>query len=106
MIQFVKVLEQMLHIETEARQIVENAKTEANTIRKQAREGAKQRVIDGKEALQERMQQEISQIEEEAAARKTQILKDTERHLIEMEQKAKEQIGSTVEQVVALLRKQ
>lgn len=96
----------MLHIETEARQIVENAKTEANAIRKQAREGAKQRVIDGKKELQERMQQAVSQIEEEAAARKIQILKDTEGHVIEMEQKAQERIDSTVEQVVALLRKQ
>ena len=58
-----KILEQMLEIETEARQIVEDAKNEANVIRKKAREDAKQLVLDGKNDMQRRIQQEIAQLE-------------------------------------------
>lgn len=98
-----KILEKMLEVETEARQIVENAKGEANTIRKNAREEAKQLVIKGKKDFQDRMQEEIKQIEEEAATRKAGILKEMETHLAEMERRAKEQVDRAVDHVMTIL---
>ena len=101
-----KVLEKMLHIETEAQQIVEDAKAEANAIRKKAREDAKQLVIDGKHRMQEQIQQEIKGLEEEADARKKQIIQETEQSLAALKQVAQERMNKTVEHVVSLILKQ
>jgi vacuolar-type H+-ATPase subunit H len=95
----------MLEVETEARQLVENANLEANNIREKAREDAKQLVIDGKKELQERMQQEIKKIEKEAASQKEHILKENEAHLAEIERIAKGRIDSTVDYIVSMLLK-
>ena len=100
-----EILEKMLEVETEARQIVEKAKTEANAIRKKAREDAKQLVIDGKKKLQEKIQQEIKKMEEEAAAKKASIIQEMETHLAETEQTAKPKIESSVEHVMSVLLK-
>ena len=99
----VKILEKMLEVETEARQIVENAKVEANTIRKKAREDAKQLVVDGKKGIQQQIQQEITKIEEEAAAQKKAILQDMENHLTKVEQGARKNFDSTVDRVLTTL---
>ncbi len=100
-----KILDKMLEVETEARQIVEEAGTEANVIRKKAREDAKQVVIGGKKELQEKIQHEIKQLEEEAVAQKANIMKEMETHLTEMEQTAKTKIESSVDHVMRVLLK-
>jgi vacuolar-type H+-ATPase subunit E/Vma4 len=99
----VTLLEKMLEVETAAKQIVENAKREANEIRNKAREDAKQLVIDGKKSLQERLRQEITQIEAEAEVRKKALLQETEARLTELERIAKERIDSTVDRVITTL---
>ena len=98
-----KILKEMLGIETKARQIVENAKLEADTIRKKAREDAKQLVIDGEKNLQDRLHQEVAQIEEEAAEQKKAILKETETRLANMERVAKERMDNAVDCVITML---
>jgi len=99
----VKILENMLEIETQAKQIVENAKHEADEIRKKAREDAKQLVIDGKKNLQNRLHQDITQIEEEAATRKETIFQETETRVAEIEEGAKGRIDSAVDLVIKTL---
>ena len=99
----VEILEKMLEVETQARQIIETAQLEADEIRKRAREDAKQLVIDGRKNLQERLHQEIAQIEEEAAARKKAIFQEAEIQLTEMKQKAEKQIDSAVGGVMNVL---
>ncbi len=96
-----KILEQMLAIETEARQIVEDAKNEANAIRKKAREDAKQLVITGKHDLQHRVQQEVTLLEQEAEKQKEQIVSVTKTRISETERMAKERIERTVEHVIS-----
>jgi vacuolar-type H+-ATPase subunit H len=102
----VEILEKMLEVETVAKQTIENAKREANEIRNKAREDAKQLVIDGKQKLQERLRQEISQIEEEAEARKKTILQETASRLTALERSAQERMEHTVERVIQSLLNQ
>ncbi len=101
-----KILEQMLAIETEARQIVEDAKNEANAIRKKAREDAKQLVITGKHDLQHRIQQEIATLEDDAKKRKEQIVSETKTRLADMERIAKERIDGAAECVLSHILRQ
>jgi vacuolar-type H+-ATPase subunit H len=101
----VEILEKMLEVETKAKQIIETAKREADEIRKKAREDAKQLIIDGRTNLQDRLHQEIAQIEEEATERKKTILQQAEIRLAEMEHKAEEQMDSVVECVIRVLLK-
>ena len=98
-----KILEKMLEVETKAKQIIETAQLEADEIRKKAREDAKRLVIDGRKNLQSRLQQEISQIEEEAASRKEAIFQEAKVHLTEMEQKAEKRMDSAVDSVMNVL---
>jgi vacuolar-type H+-ATPase subunit H len=99
----VEILEKMLEVETQARQIIETAQREADEIRKKARDDAKQLVIDGRKNLQERLHQEITQIEEEAAAQKKTIFQEAETRLVEMEQVAEKQMNRTVDRVINVL---
>ncbi len=101
-----KVLETMLQIETEALQIVEQAKIEANEIRKKAREDAKQLVIDGKQRMQEQLQQEIKALEDEANSRRAHIVQETEQRLVALEKSAQGRIEPTAQYVVSLLLQQ
>ncbi len=98
-----KILEEMLEVETKATQIIENAKLEANAIRVKAREDAKQLVVDGKKELQDRLLQELEQIEKDAAAQKELILKEIEITVENMERTAKERMDSTVVLVINTL---
>lgn len=98
-----KILEEMLEVETKATQIIENAKLEANAIRVKAREDAKQLVVDGKKELQDRLLQELEQIEKDAAAQKELILKEIEITVENMERTAKERMDSTVDLVINTL---
>ena len=93
----------MLEVETKAKQIIETAQLEADEIRKKAREDAKHLVIDGRKNLQNRLQQEIRQIEEEAASRKEAIFQDAETRLAEMEQRAEERMDNAVDCVMSAL---
>ncbi len=101
-----KALETMLQIETEALQIVEQAKIEANEIRKKAREDAKQLVIDGKQRMQEQLQQEIKALEDEANSRRAHIVQETEQRLVALEKSAQGRIEPTAQYVVSLLLQQ
>ena len=83
-----------------------SAQLEADEIRKKAREDAKQLVIDGRKNLQERLHQEITQIEEEAVARKKAIFQEAETQLAEMEHLAKERIDQAVDKVINALLSQ
>lgn len=98
-----EILEKMLEVETNARQVIETAQLEADEIRKKAREDAKRLVIDGRKNLQNRLQQEIKQIEEEAASRKEAIFQEAKVHLTEMEQKAEERMDHAVDCVISTL---
>lgn len=100
-----EILEKMLEVETQARQIIETAQREADEIRKKARDDAKQLVIDGRKNLQERLHQEITQIEEEAAARKKVIFQEAEIRLAEMKQRAEKQMNRAVGGVMKVLFK-
>ena len=99
----VKILERMLEVETEARQIVEQAKAEANTIRKKARDDAKQLIINGKKELQERIEQEIRQIEADAIEHKTRMLKEADIHLNTVTQRARKHLDPAAEHVLNAL---
>ena len=101
-----KILEQMLEIEAEAHQIVADAKDEANAIRKKAREDAKHIVLDGKNELQHRVQQEIATLEQEAEKHKEQIVSATKTRLTETERLAKERIEKTVDSVFSQFLRQ
>lgn len=100
-----KILEKMLEVETKAKQIIETAQLEADEIRKKAREDAKRLVIEGRKNLQNRLQQEIRQIEEEAATREKAIFQEAEAHLAEMEQRAEGRMDSAVDCVMSVLLK-
>lgn len=102
----VKILDQMLVVEVEARKIVEDAKEEANTVRKKAREDAKQLVINGKNDFERRIRQEITQLEQEAERQKEQIAHSTKTSLSDMERLAKERIDKAVAQVLSQLLSQ
>lgn len=95
-----EILEKMLQVETEAKQIVENAKLEANEIRKKAREDAKQLVIEGQKNLQNRLREEIAQMAAEAETRRKEILQETETRLADFERTAKERMDYTVDCVM------
>ncbi len=97
------ILEKMLEVEAQARQIVEDAKNEANAIRKKGREEAKQLVNDGKKFIQEEVHQEILTIEQEAQKRRTTIVNEMNIQLEKMEQKARERIAYTVDHVLTTL---
>ncbi len=97
------LLEKMLEVETQARELIENAQTEANVIRKKARDDAQQLIIDGRKTMNERLQQEIAELESEAQARKDSILQEAERQLHTMQQQAAERMEHAVEQVMQML---
>jgi vacuolar-type H+-ATPase subunit E/Vma4 len=99
----VNILEKMLEVETGATQILENAQREADEIRKKAREDAKQLVLDGKKELQERLRQEVAQIEEEATVQKESIFQEAETHRAEMERIAKKRMDQAVDRVMNTL---
>ena len=85
---------------------IEVAQREADEIRKKARDDAKQLVIDGRKNLQERLHQEITQIEEEAAVRKKAIFQEAETRLAEMEQEAEKQMSRAVDRVISIILNQ
>lgn len=97
------VLENMLQVETEARKIVEDAQKEANAIRKNARDDAKAFVTEGKQAVRERLQQEIAQLEKDADAQRTRILSEAQQRREALEQQAVKQLDRAVENVMNLL---
>ena len=97
------ILEKMLEVETQARQIVEDAKSEANAIRKKGREDAKQLVSDGRKSIHEEVQHGIFKIEQEAEERKTAIVGRMNTQLKTMEQKAGERIKYAVDHVLTTL---
>ena len=96
------VLENMLQIETEARQIVEDAQKEANEIRKNAREDAKTFISNGKQAARDRLQQEIAQLEKDADVQRTRILNEAQQRRAILEQQAGERITQAVDNVMNL----
>ncbi len=97
------ILENMLHIETEARKIVEGAQDKANTIRKKAREDAKNLVAEGKLTARNTLKQEIAQLEKDADVQRTRILTEAQQRRSELKQKAGKQIDKAVEMVMELL---
>ena len=98
-----ELLEKMLEVETEARQLLEQAKLDTNNIRQKAREDAQQLIIDGRKNLHERVQQEIAQLENDANARKAAILHKAKQRLAEMEARANVHMESAVEKVMQKL---
>lgn len=92
-----EILEKMLQIEVDAKQIVENAKIEADKTREKAREEAEQLVTDGKRKFQERLRQDLVRIEDDAETRKKAILQEAEVRLAEIERIAKERMEKVVE---------
>ena len=97
------VLENMLQVETEAQKIVEDAEKEASAIRKKAREDAKKLIVDGKQAVRERLQQEIRQLEKDADIQRTRILNEAQQRREALEQQAGKQIDKAVQRVMDLL---
>ena len=98
-----ELLEKMLEVETQAREIIENAQAEANAIRKKARDDAQQVIIDGRKAMNERLKQEITKLEREAQTRKDTILQEAEHQLETTRQQATERMEHAVEQVMRML---
>jgi vacuolar-type H+-ATPase subunit H len=99
----VKILEKMLQIESEATQIIENAKLEAEQIRKKARAEASQIIETGKKASQERLQQEIARLDAEAETRKNTILQDAEGQIVKLERITPASLDRVAEQAVEML---
>ena len=99
----VKILDEMLEIETKATQVIENAKLEATTIRNKAREDAKQLVNDGKKTLKDRLHQEIIQIEREAEAQRDAIFEEAKTRAADMERVAQDRMDSAAELVLERL---
>ena len=98
-----ELLEQMLEIETQAREMIEQAQNEANAIRKKARDDAQQVIVDGRKMMHERLQQDITELEREAQVRKDAILQEADRQLQTMRQQAAERMEYAVEQVMQML---
>ncbi|MBD3307122.1 hypothetical protein GF339_11910 [candidate division KSB3 bacterium] len=95
------ILEQMLEVESEAQQLVEDAKAEANGIRTKAREDAEQLMREGKQQIEERIQRETERLEQDAHTQKEVILNEMDAQLADMEPVANERIECAVERVVA-----
>ena len=100
-----ELLEKMLEVETQARELIENAQTEATAIRKKARDDAQKMIIDGRKTMHERLQQEIAELEREAQNSKDLKLQETERQLSALRQQAGERMEDAIEQVVRMLVK-